>query len=244
MDSIVKKISYSFNYKNPESDVRKLLTDLISSLPQEITLYAAQIKAPNEQKEIEIPMELPLILGQSEKDNIHISISGQQLNVEKVLASDDNLNIILKKLKNIADSLINVLRENIDGFEINFCGIVSEGIIETDEDATDILKNRFIKNDSDLFDLRLRFTYKLKDIYFLNLLLANARTDKDLNKRIFFNMDMNTRYLYNYEKNLHFSKSYEDTLVDLTNSVLTSGVSDFIKGGNLYDFNKFNGDHI
>lgn len=243
MDSIAKKISYSFNYKSPETDIREILDELSSSVLPEITLYAAQIKGPIEKEDLELPKGLPLILGKSEKGNITISISGEQLNVEKILDVNDSEDFIgvLKKLRGVADSLMSVLNEKISGLSINFCGIVSEGLIETDGNATSVLKNRFIKdssNENGPFDLRLRFTYDLQKKYFVNLLLSNSRTNENLNKQIYFNVDINNRYLYNYVKTSSFDKTYEDELVTLMGEVLTTGMINFLKKeGDLYGSN-------
>ncbi len=242
----IRKISYSFTYKNFEADVRDLFDNLSLATPPEVTLYAAQVKGVDGNSGMSLPAELPLILGGSEESHIKIKISGRQLKVEKELISESELNLSesLEKIKSIADDLISVFKNKISGFSISFCGIVGEGYVETTEDATNLLQKIFLQNrnsKNDIFNLRYRVTYQLQNIYFVNLLLANARTNKDINRRIYFNVDVNTRYIANYKEDFIFDTSYEDKIVELSEDILNVGIRDFIAGGDLYDAEKFNG---
>jgi len=166
--------------------------------------------------------ELPRIVLESQKGHSQISITQINLSLN-VLYSDDWQTDHTKGCQYILDRcniLFDVLNR-IKELKPNFCGLKTMARISTDFKSAEIISRlasviNFDINDSDLHDVVVKFTHKIEDKYYNNIVYQNYRQYKQrdsadgifklpdssaLEEGIQINIDFNDRLAFNEVEN-------------------------------------------
>ncbi len=200
----------------------------------------------------EAPQEIPRIQAKSINGHSQIIISQSNLSINTNFDNgwEKDWNKCREYLKNNIELTYTSL--NKAGFSVFlYTGLIINLFVKFDNQSQVIehLNGIFLKKDNtkDLYDINLKFTYKMADKYYINYNFSNSTkySQKGIIPRfspvyldvlahgLSVNIDVNDRFSFNFMKDYLSNVNEGVILLDILNNIMNNQISDIIQKGDI-----------